>query len=113
MYDPARQRSRRKPAAQTDTASILRTGADSAGKEASARLCRDGRSSSMTLQDAELLYRWLIATYGDPTLEGTPRTVLTKGDNRQRSHDDTKGNPNDRIRHHQSDGDQQADSQLG
>ena len=29
----------------------------------------------MTLQDAELLYRWLIATYGDPRQNGWPRAL--------------------------------------
>ena len=72
----------------------------------------------MTLQDAEVLYRWLIATYGDPTLEGTPRTVISNisnhqhGDNnamrrtipiigcavtRNRTHDDGDNRPTDDI----------------
>ena len=49
----------------------------------------------MTLQDAELLYRWLIATYGDPTSE---RLATRAGINR-RAKPNGKRCGNNRILH--------------
>ena len=47
----------------------------------------------LTRKDAHLLYDWIIATYGDQTLEGTPRTVLSDTDYYQHRYDDGDGKP--------------------
>ena len=47
----------------------------------------------LTRKDAQALYGWIIATYGDPTLEGTPRTVLSDTDYYQHRYDDGDGKP--------------------
>lgn len=47
----------------------------------------------MTRADAQLLYRWIVQRYGDPTSEGTPRTVLSDTDYYRHRYDDGRGKP--------------------
>jgi hypothetical protein len=49
---------------------------------------------SLSRADAELLYRWIVATYGDPEkLERPAGKMLAKRDNANQGDDDTADKP--------------------
>jgi hypothetical protein len=45
---------------------------------------------------AQFLYDWIIASFGDPTLESTSLKVFSNRDDRQHRHDIADSNPENR-----------------